>query len=305
MPIASFDFPDPHIRLQNENFVQITHSNDTGRIGQYSRSAGDGYTDETLIKFDLSSLGGATITAVELQIVATSQGTNTSSTTSNLYEQDKTNPTSWSDPPEFDDFAQTTWGTTLSSVTVQNTGTYTYPTSPSFVAYVQSWVDNPADNWGLIIDANFGTTLGWLGLDYDQTILRVTYTLPSTNKEIFNTAGGTTFQVPAGVTSITAKLWAGGAGGGAGGTSGVGGDGGGGNAARRGGQIGFGISVDKTSVAYSEFGVLFPVTAFLIIGGNGYFRFCYHQIYPFGSGVVGGQVSGDKCKQQRMFTGIK
>lgn len=52
----------------------------------------------------------------------------------------------------------------------------------------------------------------------------------SYNGELFNSQGADTFTVPAGVTSITAKLWGGGGGGGGGGASGLGGRGGGGGA---------------------------------------------------------------------------
>ncbi len=229
MPTDNFS-ANPHIWLENNNYTQTTHSNDTGRIGSWSRSASVGYTHETLLKFDVSSLVGATVTAVELEIVADAQGSQTGSTTAKLYEQNKTNYTSWSSPPEFDDFAQTVWDTTLQTVTVQNTGTYTFLTSASLVAYVQSWIDDAADNWGLIVDAAFGAVGWYLNLDETQTELRVTYTGGGggSDKTIFSTAGSDTFSVPAGVTSLTAKVWSGGGGGGAGGTSGVGGDGAGG-----------------------------------------------------------------------------
>jgi len=228
MAVANFSSPNPRVWLENENFTQTTHANNTGQIGDFARSVSNGYTDETLLKFDVSSLAGATVTAVSLDITCNTKGGSSTGATATVWEQDKTNPTGWSSPPEFDDFAQTVWTNSLSTQTVANTGSYNFATSAAFVAYVQSWIDDSADNWGVVVAVNFGA-IGWY-LSLDAATLNVTYTIPSEDntKIAYTRAGSSVFNVPAGVSSVTIKSWGGGAGGAGGGTSGVGGSGGGG-----------------------------------------------------------------------------
>lgn len=174
MAQAQFSTPNPRIWLELTNFSTVGHANNTGRFGEYSRAAGTGYTQETLLKFDVSSLSGATVTAVNLEITCNTKGSQILGATGKCFEQNKTNPVSWSNPPVFNDFVQTPWSNLLSSVVVQNTGVYNFLTSAGFVSLVQSWVDNSADNWGIIIEANFNAVNWWLSLD--AATLTIDYT---------------------------------------------------------------------------------------------------------------------------------
>ncbi len=225
MAIANLS-PTTRVWLERDNFSQVLHSTSTGRIGLWTRAFATGYTDETVLLFDLSSLAGATVTSVDLDITCNSQGSQTGSETASVLEQDDLAPGSWSSPPEFDDFTVAPWTNSLSTQTVQNTGSYNFATSAGFVSLVQSWIDDSNDNWGIIVQVNFGA-LGWY-LSLDDATLNVTYTTEDNTKIAFTTPGFSTFNVPAGVTFLTVKSWGAGAGGAGGGTSGVGGSGGGG-----------------------------------------------------------------------------
>jgi len=180
MAIANLS-PTTRVWLELDNFSTVDHSANSGQFGEYNRSAGNGYTDETLLQFDVSSLSG-TVTNVTLDMTCNTAGSQLNATTANLREQDKTDPDSWSSPPVFNDFAQSTWSTTLSTVSVQNTGSYTFPNSSSLVDYVQSWIDDSDDNWGLIVAASWNA-LSWY-LTLDSATLNVTYTPAATGKLI-------------------------------------------------------------------------------------------------------------------------
>jgi hypothetical protein len=122
-------------------------------LGRFQRASGVGWVSELLCDFDVSAIANATINSayVTFTVVGAQGGTNAQ--TVYLYEQDKTNPTGWSTPPVFDDFAHAVWTTELNNVAnVLNNGTYTIPESGTNIKdLVQSWVDNAADNWGMIL----------------------------------------------------------------------------------------------------------------------------------------------------------
>ena len=175
MATAEFSSPSTRVWLETDNFSTVSHSANTGRFGEYDREAIYGYNDETLLKFDVSSLSGATVNSVSLEITCNTAGSQLSTTTAYLYEQDKTDPDNWSDPPVYNDFANSAWTSTIQTVTgVKNTGTYTFNTSSAFVDYVQSWIDDSDDNWGLIVSANWNA-LNWY-LTLDAATLTVNYT---------------------------------------------------------------------------------------------------------------------------------
>lgn len=86
-------------------------------------------------------------------------------------------------------------------------------------ARIDEWTDTlnlPSGYW----DNGFAASAG-----YVYSVGGRSYTIASTVK---STTGSSTFQVPAGVTSITVEMWGGGGGGGGGGSTGGGGNGGGG-----------------------------------------------------------------------------
>lgn len=185
MATANFS-PTKRVWLEWSGYTAIQHSNGTGRTGEFLRPAsGVGNAQETILLFDVTSIAGATVTNCSLQWTALTQGVNIAST-SYLFDQDKTAPTGWTTPdPKFSDFAITTWATQLQTITVNSIGTYTFPTSPSFVSTVQNWVDNSLNNWGLIIGTNFFAVGSYLSVD--SATLTVTYTpgLQKINQSIF------------------------------------------------------------------------------------------------------------------------
>lgn len=174
MATAEFDTPSTRVWLEIDNFSTVAHTANSGRFGEYQRGAAYGYNDETLLKFDVSSLAGATVNSVSLEIVCNTKGGQFNNTTAYLYNQNKTNPTSWSDPPVYNNFANSAWSASLQTVTVQNTGTYTFNTSAGFVTYVQSWIDDSASNWGLIVAASWNAVNWYLTLD--SATLTIDYT---------------------------------------------------------------------------------------------------------------------------------
>jgi hypothetical protein len=183
MATAQFSSPNPRVWLEIDNFSTVGHANNTGRFGEYQRGAQFGYNDETLLSFDVSSISG-TVTSVSLQITCNNAGgQSVFTTTAYLYEQDKTTPGSWSSPPVYNDFANTAWSNSLQTVTVGATGSYTFTTTGGFVTYVQSWLDNSADNWGLIIAASWNA-LNWY-LSVDAATLTVNYTPSEITQFIF------------------------------------------------------------------------------------------------------------------------
>ena len=105
MAVAVFNTPNPRVWLEIDNFSTVGHANNTGQFGEFTRGAAFGFNDETLLFFDTTSISG-TVTAVTLQITCNNAGgQSVFTTTSNLYEQDKTIPASWSSPPVYNDFA--------------------------------------------------------------------------------------------------------------------------------------------------------------------------------------------------------
>jgi len=139
------------------------------RCGMFFRS--NSYVYETLCKFDVSSLAGKTIDSAYLQFTVTGYGSGTVPNNVAAMEQNKTNPTGWSTPPVYDDFGNypgthTDWDTLLNSVSgVRDIGTYTIVDSGDNIKnLVQSWIDNTADNWGLVLQRNDSTITRYLVL---------------------------------------------------------------------------------------------------------------------------------------------
>jgi hypothetical protein len=167
--------PDVRGWLDYHNFSAVSHANNTGQIGEYSRTAGVGYNYETLLKWNTwSEYANKTIYEASLKFVSSSKGTNTLAGTGYLYTQDKTNPASWSSPPIFTDFAVTAWATQLASLSVQLTGTYEFINVSDLIKnLVQGWINGTNNNWGMVMGANFNA-LDWY-LSVDSVVLRLLY----------------------------------------------------------------------------------------------------------------------------------
>lgn len=183
MPSASYS-PNLRVWLEFYNFSTVNHTNNTGYVGMYPRTGpAIGYVDETLLQYTgVSAIPvGSTINSVTLDInsSATISPPPTGSYTLTLWQQNKTNPTSWSSPPRYGDFANTAWNTSLSTVSYRAGGSYTLPSSSSLVNYVQSWVTSSSNNWGLVLSVPFNNIAYYNSLD--AAILNVVYEPPQNN----------------------------------------------------------------------------------------------------------------------------
>jgi len=179
MAYLEFASPDFRTWLERFNFSEVSHTNNTGRIGMWERDTTIGYTDETILKFDISQLLFSTITEASLEWVSSSKGGQSSgdSQTARLFKQDKTDFLSWSSTPVFDDFAQSPWASQLATIaSVWNTGTYEFIDNTTFRQYIQDWVNWGKDDNGVIVAIEFGATTYWLSLN--STKLKITYTPP-------------------------------------------------------------------------------------------------------------------------------
>lgn len=171
-----------YFRLWQENtVVQPYLKNSAMRFGQYLRGVGNFYVSEILIACNTSSIpSGSTVTAVtiDFNITVNSLG---SSLTASVHKQDKGSWTDTGSAPVYNTFANTAWGSALTTLSVSNTpatGNITFPSSTGLVSLVQEWVNgvgNPADGLILGINASF---FGWF-LTGTVTNVNVTYTPPS------------------------------------------------------------------------------------------------------------------------------
>lgn len=158
------------IWLDYENYtVNVKSWASNGRVGQYNRNAGIGYVDETLLHWPSFALSGVTLISASLDVTLVSVGANpVSASTLFLYEQDDTIPSSWSTPnARFDDFSVTVpWTSTLGSISlVTAPGNYTFTDGGNVIRnYVQTWINNPSNNWGMILTINYNTTIYTLGV---------------------------------------------------------------------------------------------------------------------------------------------
>lgn len=151
--------------LDYENFVVNAKAWNTGIIGQWKRQV-VGYVDEILARWDVSSYSTSAnnIESTRILMYCDGQGTNASSATSNIYEQNQTISSLWSNgeigPPLYDDFGiYESWDTTLDSTTVQTSGvTYEFTDSSGNIKnLVKEWINETKDQSdGVIIDADYG-----------------------------------------------------------------------------------------------------------------------------------------------------
>jgi len=144
--------------LEYYNYINAPHDWGCAQTGEFKRQAGVGYTDEAFARWDLSEFASKTVDSVRLITFAESEGAQVASAISNVYEQNKTSLVGVVDPPLFDDFPLFPWDTILSTLNVQNIGTYEYLDGSSLMKnLVQAWIDGTKDaEDGVVIDANFG-----------------------------------------------------------------------------------------------------------------------------------------------------
>lgn len=180
MALDQFTAPDIRERLEYDTFSAVNYGNNTGRIGEFSRNAGTGWTEETILLFDIASILFSTITNVDLDITCNSQGSQSSSSAGLLHKQNKNSPSGWLGTNiDFDTpFAVSAWPTALQTIAAMlNTGTYTFSSNTALENEVQAWLDSNPANWGLIVAINFGAIGWWLSVD--SVNLKVTHTPPT------------------------------------------------------------------------------------------------------------------------------
>ena len=161
--------------LWNNNYTGTTNVTPP-RAGMYFRS--NGYIYEVLCAFNLTAHSGKTVSSAQIKFTVSGSGVGTVAQTVYAMEQNKTNPTSWSSPPIYNNFGNfpgthTYWDTQLSSVSnVLSNGEYTInDTSDNIKDLVQSWIDNSADNWGIVLTRNDGTTLRYVVISAVKLVL--------------------------------------------------------------------------------------------------------------------------------------
>jgi hypothetical protein len=163
------------------NVVATYTTSQHANVGDYLRGSGS-YVSEILMDFrSVFDLSGKYIESASLQVSFDEKGSQIVGADLKLFEQNLANPTTWSDPPAFDDFDSlpfsATWTNELDSISgALDPGTYTFTDdSNNLRDYVQSWADNSSDNWGLVVGINFGAVGQYLRSQPGTTILTVEY----------------------------------------------------------------------------------------------------------------------------------
>lgn len=123
-------------------------------LGRYQRH-NSLWCSEVLCNFDMTGIFG-TITNAALKFTVGGYNTGTGFVDVDLKEQNKTAPESWSNPPQYDDFAYTAWDTELSDVPlIRDAGEYIISdTADNIKNLVQNWINTPSSNWGMILGRN-------------------------------------------------------------------------------------------------------------------------------------------------------
>jgi hypothetical protein len=145
------------------------------RAGMFFRS--NGYVYETLCEFDLTAYSG-TVLSAQIKFTVSDRGTGTVAQIVYAMEQNKTNPTSWSSPPIYNDFGNfpgthTYWDTELSNVSnVVSDGEYTInDTGDNIKDLVQSWINDSDNNWGFVLTRNDNATTRWVEISAVKLVL--------------------------------------------------------------------------------------------------------------------------------------
>ena len=174
-------------QLSYVNSSVLPYASPSSRVGGNGR--GQQYNEETYMRFDPTSLSGQTVTACSLACVINSVSVPATSYTASIFNQLRKTYIQLSSTVRYDDFpVLDAWGSGAEGAAIQSatvpsaaSGTVTFPTSASFVAMVQGWVDGSID-WrrGLILAA--GNT-GWYGYyhTFSSFTLTVTATAPVTS----------------------------------------------------------------------------------------------------------------------------
>lgn len=155
----------------------------TGYVGLWKRSPGIGYSYETYLYFDVSSLVGKTISSVDLEITTSDRGLQVISQPSQLFVQNKSLKSVWlpGRAPKYNDFTDSEWPTKITEIDMLLTGTYTYPSNSTFVSTVNSWIADVNNNNGLVIDCNFS------GLNFYLAVTSARLNVTYTESSIINT----------------------------------------------------------------------------------------------------------------------
>lgn len=156
-----------HLRFFNAS----DQSNNSGKVGAWLRGNPDypfyNFSDETILKTDLSSLNGKIITNVTLRFEVDYMFTQTSSQTVSLYEQDKG---AFSTSAVYDTYAREVWSNSLGDVTSASTGWKEINTQ-ELKNLVQAWTNGSKSNEGFVLAGNFTTWEYYWAIDEAELVV--------------------------------------------------------------------------------------------------------------------------------------
>jgi hypothetical protein len=148
-------------RLERYNNLTSPYGWGTGAIGRLERAAGIGYSSETFLKFDTSSIPvGSTINSCTLNVTVGAGADPTGAKLSRLFENNRSDPVGWEpNAPTYDSFTYTEWindSTVKTSQNVEFPGAYVYPSTADFIAMVDRWVQGTTPfEWGCILEGMY------------------------------------------------------------------------------------------------------------------------------------------------------
>ena len=175
--ISAVTITGDRYRLRKENFGTFIYQKNSTNSFVGAQDRGNNYVREVLCNFDVSSLTGLTVTSVTLQFNYASDSGAWSSIDVTCYDENKG---SWTDDgsttPVYTTFPNTAWNNSLGSVTVNrsSTGWYSIGHSTALSNEVQGWLDNSADNNGVVLSAD----VYYLYYMYVNAVRLIVHTLP-------------------------------------------------------------------------------------------------------------------------------
>ncbi len=122
------------------------------KVGAFPRGSANGYSDETLLYFNVGYLSGTTIGMAKLEINITSVTDDGHDRTLRLFKQNKG---AFSTSAVYDTYAESAWDTELDTLDNGSTGWFTF-TSPALTGLVQDWINWAQNNEGFVLGGNFG-----------------------------------------------------------------------------------------------------------------------------------------------------
>jgi len=157
--------PERRICLEFDDWSVDQWPENSGNIGRWERSSSIGYCFETLLRFDVSQFVNSIINSVRLKVVCDQQGSQDTPAEmlGHVWRQNKLEPGYWSSPPRWDDFSSSPWTTEVANpVEMKYIDTYYFESTQTFIDLINTWKNNSADNWGLVLSWNGPSPDYWL-----------------------------------------------------------------------------------------------------------------------------------------------